>query len=329
MDIIGKNFPRINLAHLPTPFDEASNLSSFLRGPRIFFKRDDLTGLSCGGNKIRKLEFLIAYALEKKADYVVTGGGTQSNHACQTASVCNKSGLKVRLVLKKPDEFNYQGNLLLEKLMGADIKFVEVKKLEELEEAMKRECEDLAGKGHNPYYIPMGGSNYLGVLAYALSMKEIMAQAGERNLKTDRIVTACGTGGTIAGLILGKRLLDLNCNITGISVGATDNLKDTISAIVSEGAQAINFRCTCHDDINIYYDYVGPSYGEMTPATKEAIEIVAKTEGIFLDPVYTGKAMAGLIDFIRKGLIGKDETIVFLHTGGLPAIFAYKRELLL
>ncbi len=327
--LMGKNISRVKLANIPTPLEEAKNLSAFLGGPKIFFKRDDLTGLCCGGNKVRKLEFLMAHAISKKADYIVTGGGTQSNHAAQTAAVCAKLNIKVRLVLKKPDKMDYDGNLLLEELMGAETVFVSVEKVEDLNRAIEEEVNLLRAEGHNPYGIPLGGSTPPGVISYAMAAGELKKQAEEKNLKIHRIFTACGTGGTIAGLILGKKIFNMPAEITGISVGAvTEDLKNTVSSLIKESAGMLNCEDLCFPEPSIYEDYIGPGYGQVDERTIEAIKMVAGKEGLFLDPVYTGKCMAGLIDLVKRGEFRKEENIVFIHTGGLPGLFAYKKDLL-
>lgn len=321
-----EHIPRINLAFLPTPLQEARNLSTFLGGPRIFFKRDDLTGLACGGNKVRKLEFLLADAIKEKADYIVTGGGTQSNHACQTAAACNRAGLKVRLLLKKPENIRYEGNILLEKLMDAEIRFLSGDQVEYLNEAIDLECEELKKKGHTPYGIPLGGSNPLGVVSYGAALFELKEQLEENNIKADRIFTACGTGGTLAGLLLGKVISGCNSEICGVTVGAIgSDIKSTVLKLFLECASFFNIKDIEPPPFTIY-DYTGPGYAIITDKAIEAIEMVARTEGIFLDPVYTGKAMAGMIDLIRKGHIDKKETVIFIHTGGLPGLFAYSRD---
>jgi len=325
----GRNISRVKLANIPTPLEEAKNLSDFLGGPKVFFKRDDLTGLCCGGNKVRKLEFLMAQAISKKADCIVTGGGTQSNHAAQTAAVCAKLNIKVRLVLKKPDKMDYDGNLLLEELMGAETVFVSAEKVEDLNRAIEEECNILRAEGHNPYGIPLGGSNPFGVISYAVATGELKKQAEEKNIRIDRIFTACGTGGTMAGLILGKEIVDLSSEITGFSVGAvTAGLKNTVSSLIKETAKVLEYEDFSPAEPCIYEDYIGPGYGQVDERTIEAIKLVAEKEGIFLDPVYTGKCMAGLIDLIKMGEFRKEENIVFIHTGGLPGLFAYKKDLL-
>ena len=317
-----RNILRKKLAILPTPLEKAENLSSFLGGPEIFFKRDDLTGLCCGGNKVRKLEFLMADAIEKVADIIVTGGGTQSNHAAQTASACARLGLKARLVLKKPLKVTCNGNLLLEKLMGTEVRFVSVEKVEDLNRAIMEECNLLKSEGYRPYFIPLGGSNLYGVTAYAMALLELHLQAHRAGIKINRVFTACGTGGTLAGLIAGNEVFNCNFHITGISVGAvTEGLREEVISLVKECSEFLGKDFT-PGEIDLSKDYIGAGYGTITPEAKEAIEIVASKEGIFLDPVYTGKAMAGLIDFVRRGPVGKNETVVFFHTGGLAGLFA-------
>lgn len=318
-------FPRIEFAFLPTPLQEAVNLSTFLDGPKIFLKRDDLTGLACGGNKVRKLEFLLADAIDKKADYIVTGGGPQSNWVCQTSAACNKLGLKARFVIKKSEPLVYHGNLFLKSLMNAEMKFVSLEEGEDLETFMKEECNLLKAEGHNPYYIPSGGSNALGVAAYVVVIDELKKQAEEKKIKIDKIFCAAGSGGTVAGLIVGNKILNLSCEVIGISAGGINEKK--ISGIISKYAKALEYEGTIADDFTIYQDYIGAGYSQITPGTREAIKLAAEKEGIFLDPIYSGRTMAGLIDFIRKGFVSKNETVVFIHTGGLPELFAHYKDL--
>jgi D-cysteine desulfhydrase family pyridoxal phosphate-dependent enzyme len=316
--------PRIPLAHLPTPVTPLERLTQALGGARIFIKRDDLTGLAGGGNKTRKLEFLVADALANGADTLITVGAPQSNHCRQTAAAAAQVGMRCILVLRgaPPDDFG--GNLLLDKLLGAELRFAGQQSREQvMEEIVSAELKE----GHNPYPIPLGGSTALGAIAYALAVEELLWQT---DVRFDRIIFASSSGGTQAGLIAGAHLLGFHGQILGISVDeSSDRLREMVAPIAREtirllgGSAAIGVA-----EVTASADYLGGGYGVLGDPEREAIRLFARNEGILLDPVYTGRAAAGMIDLIRRGAIGKDEVVLFWHTGGVPALWAYAEELL-
>jgi len=333
MDFI-EQFKRISLATLPTPLEYAKNLTKLLNGPRIFIKRDNCTGLAFGGNKTRKLEYIMADVIEKHADVIVTIGGLQSNWARQTAAAARKLGLEVILVLngKKPQE--YQGNLLLDFILGCDIRFKPYSdEDEQREEAGETPitgeiAEEIKKKGKVTYIIPLGGCNPIGNLGYINAIKELKEQSEKDNIHIDYIISAVGTGGTQAGMELVLRLYNMNTKCYGISI--SQHIKPKSLEIADLCNQTINYfaiRCNqfSPDEIEINYDYIGEGYAIPTKEGIEAIYTLSQTEGIILDPVYTGKAMAGLIDLIKRGQFKQNENVVFFHTGGETANFAYNK----
>ena len=323
---------RFSLANLPTPLELMHRLSGALAGPEIWIKRDDQTGLATGGNKARKLELLIADALGEGADVVLTVGAVQSNHCRQTAAAAARAGLDCVLVLSghaRPPE-QWSGNLLLDDLLGARIWWSgEDDRLAALEAAANAE----RAAGRKPYLIPLGGSNALGAAAYALAFEELWKQLEEiwawEPLYFDRIVVASSSGGTQAGLIVGAKACGYKGQVLGISIDKTGgHLRETVSALLAPTAAQLKLNLEFGpDDIQINDEYLGAGYAVLTDAERDALRLVARTEGILLDPVYTGKAMAGLLDLVRRGEIGAQETVLFWHTGGIPALFAYGREL--
>lgn len=310
---------RLRLAQLPTPLERLERLSDHL-GYEIWMKRDDLTGFAGGGNKVRKLEFLLADALAQGADSVVTVGALQSNHARQTAAAAARLGLDCTLVLAeavagRTEAYATGGNLALDRLVGATIRRVPAG--EDVPTAVTGTVAHLEEKGRKVYVVPVGGSNLTGALGYAVAAREIEEQALAADLAEATIVTGSGSAGTQAGLVLGTSM-----PILGISVSAAEaDLKATIGALVAEGSRLPQFAGAETRKIEVDDRFVGAGYGQPTEAMKEALELVARKEGIFLDPVYTGKAMAGLIHRVREGEMSGPA--IFLHTGGLPAIFAY------
>jgi L-cysteate sulfo-lyase len=325
--MLTSNIDRVSVAHLPTPLEEMKRLSQALGDPRIFIKRDDQTGLATGGNKARKLEYLIAEALGQGADTVLTVGAAQSNHARQTAAAAAMYGLRSILILRgyRPDHWN--GNLLLDYLMGAHVRWAEDTPWDEMmiEVAVEEETA-----GHHPYLIPLGGSNPTGALGYVAAMEELMGQLEEGHLKVDAVVFASSSGGTQAGLIVGAKALGFEGRVVGISVANTEQvLKGILKELVPQTAERLGLQLSFDEaDFVVYDDYLGGGYGVMGDPEREAIRLVGRTEGILVDPVYTGRAMAGLVDLIRKGAFGPEETVVFWHTGGTPAIFAYGEGLM-
>ncbi|MBF8281662.1 MAG: cuyA [Anaerolineales bacterium] len=321
------NLPRLPIAHLPTPLEPLPRLSTEL-GPRIFIKRDDQTGLAGGGNKTRKLEFLVADALAapRKADTLITVGAPQSNHARQTAAAAAKFGLRCILVLRGDAPPDTTGNLLLDHLLGAQVIWSGKRSREEV---MEEVAEEEKAAGRHPYPVPLGGSTPLGAAAYALAMVELKEQMEANNLSFDRIIFASSSGGTQAGLVVGAGLTGFRGEVSGISVDEDlETLRSTVARIATETATLLGQpRAYSPQDISANTDYLGAGYAIMGKPEREAIELFAQTEGILVDPVYTGRAAAGMIDLIRRGVIGKQETILFWHTGGTPALWAYAGQL--
>jgi L-cysteate sulfo-lyase len=324
-------FPRIRLAHLPTPLEHLENLSRTLGGPEIWIKRDDCTGMSSGGNKTRKLEFLLAEARAQGADVILTQGATQSNHARQTAACAAKLGLACHLLLedrtqKTDHDYVDSGNVLLDRLHGASIERYAANP--DMNGVLAQVAERMKSEGRKPYWIPGGGSNTTGALGYVNAALELVQQANEMGLRIDHIVHATGSAGTQAGLIAGLAGIRSGIALLGISVRAPRerqeenvfNLATATAALC--GAQGAVLR----SDVVANSDYVGSGYGFSTPASIEAIKTLARLEGILLDPVYTGKGMAGFIDLVKKGQFRKGQNIVFLHTGGSVGLFGYVND---
>ena len=329
---------RVRLASLPTPLEEIPNFCKKLGGPHVLIKRDDNTGLAFGGNKARKLEFLMADAREKGADTVITTGALQSNHARMTAAAARRLGMRSVLVLREieSEPGGYDGNLLLDFLMDADIRFVNPpagKDPKARSRAMQRAMEEVAGElrdaGRVPYIIPSGGSNEIGALGYANAVLELVQQANELGTKITHIVHSCGGGGTQSGLLLGTLALSTGIRVVGISVSSDKNhLSEKIMKITQGSSRLLGIDLPLsREDIIVVDDYVPPGYGYLTSEVADAIRFLAEAEGILLGPVYTGKAMHGMIDLIKNGYFSKDDTIVFFHTGGTPALFPYRDQL--
>jgi D-cysteine desulfhydrase len=314
------NIPRLNFAHLPTPIEELSNLSKFFGGPRILVKRDDQTGLAFGGNKTRKLEFLVAEAREHGADTLISGGAMQSNHCRQTAAAAARYGFECKLVLTGETPKQPSANLLLDGLFGAEIITVEDRAFRD--EILQKTFDDAVAAGKKPYLVPYGGSSPTGALGYAFAMEEFMKQ----NVHADWIVFGTSSGGTHAGLVLGQRLFGFKGKVLGISIDETeDDLKNHVSALASQASEKLDERIRfTRDDVLANDRYCQAGYGVFGEGEREAINLFARHEGLLLDPVYTGRAAAGMIDLIRKGFFKKDETVLFWHTGGQPALFADK-----
>jgi len=321
------DLPRVPLGHFPTPIDELDRLSSRLGGPRILVKRDDLTGLATGGNKTRKLEYLIADALERKAATIITAGAAQSNHARQTAAAAARYELQCVLVLGPMAPSIVTGNLLIDDLVGARVRWTGGRDPYLVMDEVARE-ESEAGRA--PYIIPVGGSNAVGASAYVQAMDELVRQELERGLHIDHVVLASGSGGTQAGLVAGARALNFRGRISGISVSRpAEALGQTVLHLARLTAESLGLRVDIDaGSVQVNDRYLGGGYGVMGEGEREAIRLVARTEGLLLDPVYTGRAMAGLIDMVRRGEFSRGETVLFWHTGGTPALFAYADQLI-
>lgn len=322
--------PRICLGQLPTPLEEAKRLSDVLGGPRIFLKRDDLTGIGLGGNKVRKLEFIIGKALEEGADTLVVCGGFQSNMARVSAAMANRVGMKVELVLGGlPGEPRPPiGNLLLDHLLGAGIRLVDTVPRWEFSEFLHEIAEELRSEGRRPFVLAPGGSSPEGMAGYFSATLEMARQFSEKGIEPNRIFVAVGSGSTFGGLVLGAMHVDPSFEVVGISVSRmSDYLSEKIPQLTADAIGLLGLDKPARgEDLTTYDQYIGEGYGALTDGACEAIRLVAETEGVFLDPVYTGKCMAGLVDLIRKGIVGRDETVVFIHTGGSPALFAYEKD---
>jgi D-cysteine desulfhydrase family pyridoxal phosphate-dependent enzyme len=314
-------------ALLPTPLEEAPRLTRALGGPRVYIKRDDLTGVALGGNKARKLEFLFGDAMEKGCDVVITTGGPQSNHCRMTAGFARRVGMDCALVLTGDDSRIRTGNLLLDTLVGAELHFLG--EAERVEGHMEEIAEGYRKRGRRPYVIPLGGSNPVGMAGYVLAVQEILAQSTEMGVGFDRVFCATGSGGTQGGLIIGGLAYNMDWTVAGVSVSrSAEHMRSLVASVANQGASRLELDVSIRPEQVVVYDqYVGEGYGKLTEGCREAVRLAARTEGIFLDPVYTGKALAGLIDLIRRGVVGSDEKVLFLHSGGSPALFAYAEEL--
>jgi D-cysteine desulfhydrase len=315
-----KPAPRVHFAHLPTRIEELPRLTEFLQGPRIFVKRDDQTGLAFGGNKTRKLEFLVAEALEQGARTLITGGALQSNHCRQTAAAAARFGLDCILVLSGEMPDRPSSNLLLDQLFGAEIVTIKDRALRD--RTLQQTYEKALADGRKPYLVWYGGSSPTGALGYAFAMKEFV----EQNVHADWIVFGTSSGGTHAGLVLGQRVFGFPGNVLGISIDEPEDwLKTRVSSLASDASEKLGEHIDfTPEDVLANGEYCKAGYGVLTDAEREAVRLFARHEGLLLDPVYTGRAAAGMIDLIRKGFFKKAETILFWHTGGQPALFAEK-----
>ncbi|MEM1112953.1 MAG: D-cysteine desulfhydrase [Pseudomonadota bacterium] len=326
------NFPRVRLAHLPTPLEFLPRLSAELGGPKIYVKRDDCTGLASGGNKTRKLEFLMAEALAMQADTVITQGAVQSNHARQTAAAAAQLGLSCELLFEnrianpEPDYLN-SGNVLLDRLYGARLSHFPGGA--DMNAALEDRAESLRQAGRTPYVIPGGGSNPVGALGYANCAFELLQQINHMQLPVDRIIHATGSAGTQAGLVAGFKAMNAALPVLGIGVNAPQSVQEErVFKLASATAELIGAAgCVTRSDVVANCDYVGEGYGIATDGMVEALHLTARLEGLLFDPVYSGKGLAGMIDLIRRGEIGPDETVVFIHTGGSVALFGYSEHL--
>ena len=322
-------FPRVKLCHAPTPLEFMPNLTRAVGGAQLWIKRDDCTGVATGGNKNRKLEFLVGEALAQGADHLVTQGAVQSNHVRQTTAVAAKFGLKCTAVLEHriqtndPDYLD-SGNVLLDRLFGTEIEYRAGGT--DMQAAIEEVGERLRSQGRKPYLIPGGGSNPTGALGYANVALELLAQANEMGLRIDRLVHATGSAGTQAGLVAGFEAMSSGIRVLGIGVRAPkDRQEANVHRLAEATAQKLGHQGGIpRAAVEANCDYVGAGYGIPTEGMAEAILMLARLEGILLDPVYSGKAMAGLIDLIRNGAFGKDENVVFLHTGGQVGLFGYR-----
>jgi D-cysteine desulfhydrase len=326
-------FPRRRYTAGQTPIEKLSRLSETLGGPTIYMKRDDLLGLAGGGNKTRKLEFLVADALAQGADTLITCGAVQSNHCRLTLAAAVKEGLHCRLVLEERVAGSYNpeagGNNFLFKLLGVE-KIKVVPGGSDMLKEMQQEAAEVAAAGRRAYIIPGGGSNPIGATGYVACAEEILGQMFEQELKFDRVVCASGSTGTHAGLVTGFYGNNSNIPVIGINVSRPKEVQEElVYNLVKKTAAHVGIHSEIpRDAVLCFGDYVGPGYSLPTPAMAEAVRMLARLEGILMDPVYTGKAMAGLIDLVRNGYFNPEENILFVHTGGSPALYVYMQEIL-
>ena len=334
---VSRRFDRVTIAHLPTPLEELEVLTAELGGPRILIKRDDQTGLAFGGNKARKLDYIMADARAKGADVIITWAGLQSNWCRQTAAAAAMMGMRSILLLSRRDDSPVviDGNLLLDAILGAEARILPLGT--DPVEVAQQIAEEERAAGNTPYVVGVGGSSTgfdmeepLGAMGYVTALIETHNQAEERGVVPDYVVIPTESGGTQAGLVVAAAALRAGTKIIGISVsGSADAIRRNVARIASETADALGLRLAFSpEDIIVFDDYVGEGYGILNEPTADAIQRVARGEGILLDPVYTGKAMSGLIDLVETGYFDSDDVVVFVHTGGTPAIFHYGDELL-
>lgn len=324
-------FPRIKLGNLPTPIEELSRLRRALgpNCPRLFMKRDDATGLATGGNKTRKLEFALGAALAEGADHILTGGANQSNHARQTAAACARHGLRCTLVLDghEPPRDQWNGNLFLDALLGAEIVWMNGERGAS-DARMEELAEQSRAAGNRPFVVPRGASNAIGAMGYVAAVEELAAQLDENAINLDAIVCTSGSGGTHSGIITGLAAMGLSIRIDGIQNGPRPGQQEFIKDLSDQLAERLGLEWRC-DIADIHCHSSGDhEYSVITPAERQAIRLLARTEGILADPVYTGRALAGWLDRFHAGCYSPDETLLFWHTGGTAGLFARTAELL-
>jgi len=329
--VLLSNFPRVTLAHLPTPLEHLPRLSEHLGGPDIYVKRDDCTGLATGGNKTRKLEYSMAEALQQSADTIVTVGAVQSNHVRQTAAAACKLGLKCEVLLEHrivdPSEhYANSGNVLLDRIFGANLR--EYPGGTDFDQAIGEVADEVTANGGKPYIIPGGASNKVGALGYVNCGIELLDQVEGQGLDIGHIVTATGSAGTQGGLIVGLKAMESDIQLLGIGVNIPQEAQEEkVYQLACETAEYIGKPgCVAREDVVANCGYVGAGYGVPTESMNEAVLMLARYEGLLFDPVYSGKALAGMIDLIRNGTLSTGN-IVFLHTGGSAALFAYVDQL--
>jgi D-cysteine desulfhydrase family pyridoxal phosphate-dependent enzyme len=344
-DVLGRVdlFPRVDIIHRPTPLRKLERLTARLGGPDIYIKRDDLTGLAFGGNKSRKLEFIVRDMLEKKADVVITWASLQSNWCMQTAAAARTFGIKPILVLFKTSDMApaADGNVLLDVILDADIRILEAEKGKVVKAAqafavLEEAAREVREQGHRPYLVPVGGSlvrgdmdTPLGAVSYVAAFAELLAQMRALGAEPDYVIHSTGSGGTQAGLVVGARALTDACQVIGISVS---DPKGTFSDDVLEIGQATDEALGLGlevrpENVVVFDEYIGEGYGIVDKAVADVIRMIFQTEGIVLDPVYTAKAMLGLIDLVKTGFFKNTDKVVFVHTGGTPALFPNKDKI--
>jgi len=327
MNMSKLNQPRLRIAHLPTPLEPLDSLSRELGGPRIWVKRDDCTGLATGGNKTRKLEFLVADAIRRKAETLVTVGATQSNHVRQTAAAA-RFGLGCQVLLEREvmrdDDYANNGNILLDRMFGAKIH--QIPPCDDLNQAGEDLAAEIAASGAATYFIPAGGSSSVGALGYVVCALELAEQFRETQIEPSALVVATGSQGTQAGLLAGFSAAGLDLPVIGITVSRDgEEQAELVWELTRKTAGLAEIDLEIgRDQVICDGSYYGPGYGQPNDGMLEALSLTARTEGLILDPVYSGKAMAGLIAMIRNGRFGLQDSVVFLHTGGSAGLFGYR-----
>jgi len=323
--------PRVALGHFPTPLEFCPRLTEAVGGPRIFIKRDDCTGLAFGGNKTRQLEFTVGQGIHQGADVLIGGAGSQSNHCRQLSAAAAKLGVNCSVaVVNDHKSGGTQGNLLLDDLLGAAVKMIDVPSQEQLDDAKEQLFEELKVEGKNPFVVMKSANRPFGAMGYALAVAEMAEQMARLGEKID-VIVGCSGSCTQPGMIFGNKVLDVRARIYGVApITWSYDVKEAFLVVLNRMAEILELDVSFdRDDIWNSPDYIGENgYGYCSKAGNEALRLMATKEGILLDPIYTGKALSGLIDLSKKGEIGPDETVVFLHTGGTPALFAYTDELL-
>lgn len=325
-------FPRVRIAHLPTPLEPMENLSRRFGSANLWIKRDDCTGLATGGNKTRKLEFLMGDAIAQGADTVITQGATQSNHVRQTAAAACKFGMKCEIILENRTgllqrDHRASGNVLLDRILGATIR--EVAGGSDMNAQLERAAAEVRAEGGKPYIIPGGGSNVTGALGYVNCALELLQQANDIGLGIDWLIHATGSAGTQAGLVAGLEAMHSGINVLGIGVRSPRNVQEeSVFHLAEKVAAAIGARGVVGAHrVMVNCDYIGPGYGQPTIGMIEAIKLFAQIEGILLDPVYSGKGADGLVSLLKEGFFKKGANVVFLHTGGTAGLFGYEHAL--
>lgn len=324
--------PRVRLTALPTPLEELDRLAKALGGPRFLIKRDDTTTLALGGNKTRKLEFALGDAIKQGADVIVTGGALQSNHCRLTAAATARLGLGCVLVVNGDPNTPPQGNLLLDRLFGAEIRYVHPGTPADVDRAIPQVAEELRAQGRRPYtmYVVGGSDSVFGVLGYVQAYVELAEQLEQARIQASHLCVCTGSGSTHAGLLLGAKLLGHSSKVLGMSIRRSrEELESRVRDAVAVGAATLGCPVPLIDaDVRVYDEFVGPAYGAMTNELRKAIHLLAQTSGILIDHVYAGKAFAGLLELIDRRTLGEGDVVVFVHTGGIPALFACPDQLL-
>ena len=319
--------PQVDIGHFPTPLEDCPRLTKALGGPRILIKREDCSGLALGGNKVRQLTFTIGEAVHQGADTIVHGAASQSNHCRQAAAACARLGLKCYLRLSRDHKSVVQGNLLLDHLAGANVEIVDVPFGDELHTVKVALAEELKAEGLKPYVVGGPHATALAAVGFTWCMAEIHRQQETLGVEADWIFAA-SAGGTQAGLVLGAKALGMKIKPFGVAPLSWDNRIERIQQAANAAVAILDLDVSIdNNEVRNTDAFVGKGYGMLTPECADAIKLVAQTEGIFLDPVYSGKAMAGLIDHIERGQLTSDDTVIFLHTGGTPQLFVYNEEL--